>query len=277
MTTVMALTKGFLVVLLIGCSSCLSPSSGIVVHSNSNGTGGWQLNRRKVLTTIPATFLLTVPAPEKCKAEPLSPPRDIDVGGGFDLLLERNVPGDVIYPSSMEGTWVCERVVAKVEGDSFQAEAAFRSLGGKSKLEPGVREQYQTRYIVSPILRSTAEVVADRGFEINSRNDSPEVQWDVTEPNVLVHDKIKLRVVKRSVEPPTDQGFGFDELIRVDESLVTRAVQVKRRYRRAFDEQGNRVVEGLEIMKTFRVLDGVAGTEFPTSVTKSTIRMVRPS
>ena len=97
-------------------------------------------------------------------------------------------------------------------------------------------------------------------------------------PDVLEFDsKVKLVVVKRSVEPPTDKGFGSDELIRVEDGVTTRAIQVKRRYRRAFDDQGNRVVEGLEIIKTFRVLDGIAGTEFPTSTIKSQIRLVRPT
>ena len=36
-----------------------------------------------------------------------------------------------------------------------------------------------------------------------------------------------------------------------------------------------RRVEGLEIVKTYRVLDGVAGVEYPTSTTKSMIRLVR--
>lgn len=43
--------------------------------------------------------------------------------------------------------------------------------------------------------------------------------------------------------------------------------QVKRQ--QAFDGAGNRVVAGLEIMNTFRVLDGVvAATEIPNSTTK---------
>ena len=37
------------------------------------------------------------------------------------------------------------------------------------------------------------------------------------------------------------------------------------------------VVEGLEIVKTFRVLDGVAGVEMPTSTAKSKLRLTRPS
>jgi hypothetical protein len=90
--------------------------------------------------------------------------------------------------------------------------------------------------------------------------------------------KTRLVVVDRTVELPNEQGFGFDELLRVDDekNMITRAVQVKRRYRRAFDNEGNRIVEGIELIKTFRVLDGIAGTEFPTSTVKSQLRLTRP-
>ena len=37
-----------------------------------------------------------------------------------------------------------------------------------------------------------------------------------------------------------------------------------------------RVVEGIELVKTYRVLDDVAGVEFPTSTTKSSLRLTRP-
>ena len=53
-------------------------------------------------------------------------------------------------------------------------------------------------------------------------------------------------------------------------------MRVQRRWRRAEAATGERVVEGLEIVKTYRVLDGVAGVEFPTSTTKSTLRLTRP-
>ncbi|KAG7346836.1 hypothetical protein IV203_005905 [Nitzschia inconspicua] len=255
--------------------SCSIQASGLTFRQEWTSKCHFN-SRRGVLTTIPAAFMAVLLASnDRCVANSLSPPRDVDVGNGFDLFSERQLLGDVIYPSSMEGIWVCERVVAKVEGDSFQAETAFQSLGGTTKLEPGMREKFQESFILSPMIGSTA-VVADRRFEMSSRKGSSNIQWNVANPNVLIHNKTTLRVVKRSVEVPNEQGFGFDELIRVDEPLVTRAVQIKRRYRRAFDEKGNRVVEGLEIMKTFRVLDGVAGTD-PTSTTKSTIRMVRPS
>ena len=59
------------------------------------------------------------------------------------------------------------------------------------------------------------------------------------------------------------------------EFTIDYAARVQRRWRRAVGEDGGRVVEGLEIVKTYRVLDGVAGIEYPTSTTKSTLRLTR--
>lgn len=234
-----------------------------------------KVNRRAFLEVSP--LLIASPAVSYAALPPAS--RDVEVGGGYDLLSERRgaAVGDVVYPKSMEGAWKCARTVARVEGDKFQAGEAYRCLGGKaSPLQEGSTESFETQYISSPVI-DIPGVVVDRGFEISSRTKIKDVQWKVENPNSLEFDnKVKLVVVKRSVEVPSDQGFGFDELLRVEDGATTRAVQIKRRYRRAFDEQGNRVVEGLEIMKTFRVLDGIAGTEFPTSTVKSQIRLVRP-
>ena len=74
-------------------------------------------------------------------------------------------------------------------------------------------------------------------------------------------------------------GCGSRYRIRTDGGLVGSieyAVRIQRRFRRANDATGARVVEGLEIQKTYRVLDGIAGIEFPTSTLKSTLRLVRP-
>jgi hypothetical protein len=203
-------------------------------------------------------------------------PRDVDVGGGFDLLGKpRLAERDVIYPISMEGLWTCNRVVTQVEGDSFQAESAWRALGG-GNLRNNKVETFSTKFMRSELFAESAGVVTDRGYEFSSRALILDVSWSVGIPDVLEYDKARVIVVKRTVEPPSDQGFGFNELYRIDDGLVTRAVQVKRRYRRAFDPDGNRVVEGLEIMKTFRVLDGIAGTEMPTSTTKSQLTLTRP-
>ena len=154
------------------------------------------------------------------------------------------------------------------------AETAWKSLGGgKTGSSFKQAESFQVKFIKSDAISDG--VVLDRGFEMASRTKSQSVQWNLEEPNVLAYDKTKLSVVQRSVELPSDKGFGFNELYRIDEGPFTRATQVKRRYRRAFDDNGNRVVEGLEIMKTYRVLDGIAGTEIPTSLTKSQIRFTR--
>ena len=91
-------------------------------------------------------------------------------------------------------------------------------------------------------------------------------------------------VVERSAELPSGRGWGGSELYSITtaagglfgDSKVQKAARVQRRYRRAFDAQGNRIVEGIEICKTYRVLDGVAGVEMPTSTTKSMLRFTRP-
>lgn len=212
-------------------------------------------------------------------AEAISPsePRDVDVGGGFDLVGDRKLQDkDVMYPQSMEGLWVCDRIVTLVEGDQFQAKEAWRALGGGRNLRVNNAETYRTRFMQSPQLDDVSGVVNDRGFDVAQRAGAVDVAWNIGAPDVLVFDKIKLTVKSRSVELPSAKGFGFNELIRIEEGPYTRAVQVKRRYRRAFDDNGLRMVEGLEIVKTFRVLDGIAGTEMPTSTVKSTIRLRRP-
>jgi len=196
------------------------------------------------------------------------PPRD--VGDGLDLLQPAQLRAeDVVFPLSMEGLWTCQRVVKSVEGDAFAAETVWRALGGQGKkiTDP---EQFSTRFI--PLQNYT---VVDRSYEIKSRTGSDQVVWQ--QPNLLQYDKIQLSVLRRIVEVPNDQGFGYQEFVAIQDGIFQRAAFVKRRYRRAYDESGNRVVEGLEICKTFRVLDGVAGIEFPTSTTKSQITLSRPS
>lgn len=228
-------------------------------------------SRRKFL------LLSTLPILTPSVAQAVAP-RDVDVGGGFDLLGKPKLAAkDVPYPPSMEGPWICNRVVTQVEGDSFQAESAWKALGGaRGSLKANAEERYETRYVKSNFLfGDEAMVVVDRGFEMAERTKNPDVAWNVDLPDVLGCDKYRISVVQRAVEPPSDQGFGFNELYRIDDGLVTRAVRVKRRYRRAFDDAGNRVVEGLEIMKTFRVLDGVAGTEIPTSTVRVQLRLTR--
>lgn len=249
-----------------------SDHAGIDIDSASS----YESMRRQVLLRFPLPWLLLA-GPFNAMASVIPASRQVDVGGGIDLLANtRLADNDVIYPVSMEGEWTWNRLVTLVEGDNFQAESAWRALGGNN-LRVNEKETYSTRFVQSSLLGEMTGVVLDRGYETSSRTHNPSVLWEVTKPNNLQYGNIRVSVVKRKVEPPSDQGFGFDELYRVDDGLVTRAIQVKRRYRRNFDPDGNRVVEGLEIMKTFRVLDGVAGTEMPTSTTKSQLMLTRPS
>lgn len=218
------------------------------------------------------------------------------IGGGFDITTSTTTRGkDVIYPKSMEGIWTCRRVVTSIDGDKGQAELAWRNLGGMGTI--GEVESFQTRYILPPgelNVQNDYEfqgevfsgVVLDRGYELTSRTRS-EVTWNIATPDKIVYDKddspVEIVVVQRQIELPSERGFGFNELYRITSSAggifgdnpVQRAVRVQRRYIRAMDEFGNRIVEGLEIQKTYRVLDGIAGVEMPTSTTKSSIQLRR--
>ncbi|CAJ1969222.1 unnamed protein product [Cylindrotheca closterium] len=271
-------------------------------------------------TTISAVILSSKPWVANADMPmplPNTEPRNVDVGGGFDLLRSdtTKMPLDVLYPPSMEGLWVCSRIPTSVEGDLFQAQEVWKALGGIESLvltSKGTNkpETYLTRFLKSTEMPEDG-VVNDRGFELVQRRkqsraellSSPQVTWTVDQPNVLKYsinnsnDKFTTLTVKsRTVELPSEQkaGFGFNELICIEEdrgggegaskmaslvgsnNKILRAAQIKRRYKRSYDDQGNRVVEGLEIIKTYRVLDGIAGIEFPTSTVKSQIRLTRP-
>jgi hypothetical protein len=218
------------------------------------------------------------------------------IGGGFDITTSTTTRGkDVIYPKSMEGIWTCRRVVTSIDGDKGQAELAWRNLGGKGTMSDV--ESFQTRYILPPIQLNVQNqyefqgetfsgVVLDRGYELTSRT-GHEVTWNIAHPDKIIYDRgdspVEIVVVQRQIELPSERGFGFNELYRITSSAggifgdnpVQRAVRVQRRYIRAMDEFGNRILEGLEIQKTYRVLDGIAGVEMPTSTTKSSIQLRR--
>ena len=249
-----------------------SQSSQTVLNAETSETSTDLLRRAILQRTLPT--LISLPFSAGAVVEP--PRSVVEVGGGFDLLSAPTIKEkDVVYPLSMEGIWTCQRIITQSEGDLFMAETAWKSLGGgKTGSTFKQAESFQVKFIRSDAIPDG--VVLDRGFEMTSRTKSQSVEWNPEAPNVLAYDKTKLSVVQRSVEFPSDKGFGFNELYRIDEGPFTRATQVKRRYRRAFDDSGNRVVEGLEIMKTYRVLDGIAGTEIPTSLTKSQIRFTKP-
>ena len=224
------------------------------------------------------------------------------IGGGFDLSASTVSKGvDVIYPSSMEGRWNCRRVVTSIEGDSGQAEIAWRNLGGCGHAMLNNIESFDVNFISPSSSEANIQneytvdgqvykgVILDRGAEIETRSKEQQYKatWTIDSSDILTYDTgsttVEVAVVQRKVELPSENGFGFDDLYRITSSAggifgdnkVQRAVRLKRRYRRALDENGNRTVEGLEIMKTYRVLDGVAGVEMPTSTTKSQLKLRR--
>jgi len=228
------------------------------------------------------------------------PSRVAGIGGGADLLSGvQPAFVDVPYPPSLNGTWVCQRSVISVEGDRAQAEGAWRLLGGDGDIRQP--EAYSLRFVDQPsrgVLSITGVdgkkyfgVVLDRGFELNSRSGGAAVSWDRRTPDILTYSRsvggrestIELNVVQRSVELPSEQGWGSNELLRITTDggaifgKINYAVRIQRRFRRANDGTGGRAVEGLELVRTYRVLDGIAGVEYPTSTIKSTIRLLRPA
>jgi hypothetical protein len=222
-------------------------------------------------------------------------PRAVDVGGGFDLLStepsSQLKQPDAFFPVSMVGFWDCERTIRSVEGDTQQAERVWQVLGGSKlrDLKPGITEVYTTHLILSPYTENKVianYTVVDRAYEYANRSSTQleNIVWTVNQPNSLQvlrpsGNRLQLDVVWRIVELPNDQGWGNQEFWKVSETnspAILRAALVKRRFRRNFDEKGRRVVEGLEVVQTFRVLDGIAGTEFPTSTVKSILRYTRP-
>ena len=262
-----------------------------------------RLARRQIVAGAAAA---TIAVPSCRRAEAVAAPPGFEparvegIGGGFDMLSDKPmVDVDVLYPPSLNGTWVCERKVASIEGDAGQAQGAWKLLGGTGDLQRG--EKYYVRYVD---LRRTSDAITgldgrkyygdvfDRGFEIENRMGAATVRWDALAPNTLSYERssgglgaaAELKVMQRTTEPPSEKGWGSNDLIRVTTTSsafgsnfdITYAVRVQRRWRRATTEEGDRVVEGLEIIKTYRVLDGIAGIEIPTSTLKSTIRLTRP-
>jgi len=223
------------------------------------------------------------------------------IGGGLDLLSPKPLSSsEVFYPNSMIDTkWKVQRVITSVEGDLGQAALAWQLLGGSDEraFTSKLTEVYESTFIPPPTTLDDAKyeyegkilqaAILDRGSELSSRTgvDKDTIQWDVKRNSLSYtrnqDDKVNLTVVKRKDELPTDQGFGFDEIYRVESSAggifsgtnVYRAARVKRRYRRGFDETTRkRILDAIEVVTTHRVLDGIAGIEMPTSTTKSRLR-----
>ena len=221
-------------------------------------------------------------------------PRVPEVGQGTDIMSNSDAYSDAVYPKSLKGLWEVEKTVVSSEGDVGQAETAWFLLGGAKEAFKSKRgETYETLY-VDPTSSSSSYsyevdgesvvgVVLDRGFELKSRADTSieDVSYDSSDFNHLTYHRqkqtISIDTVQRQVLLPDSKGWGSNELLRITtpSPQLYRAVKVSRRYRRSYEGE-ERVIEGIEIVKTYRVMDGIAGTEYPTSTTKSTLKLRRP-
>ena len=277
-------------------------------------------SRRDILSTAAtatiASSSVVFYSPKVAQAATSSPPPPLplqttsgiarveEIGGGLDILSPQPLSSsDVFYPSSMTNTnWKVQRVINSVEGDLGQATLAWQLLGGSSDeraFTSKLTEVYESSYIEVPQTmkedatyefegKKLQAAVLDRGSELASRTGIAKdlAQWDTTNNSLTYtrnnnNDAVNLTVVRRKIEPPSEAGFGFDEIYRIESSAggifggtnLDRCAKVRRRYRRGFDEtSGKRIVDAIEIVTTHRVMDGIAGIEMPTSTCKSRLR-----
>jgi len=278
---------------------------GLGAFSFISHAGAFSVSRRQALdgiagaatTALPAN---AAPAPLKTSAGTV---RVEEIGGGLDLISPPPLSAsDVFYPSSMINTnWKVQRVITSVEGDVGQAALVWRLLGGSSSdkaFAPNkFTEVYEASFLAAPDTMHDASyefegkplhaAILDRGSELSSRlglkQDSVIWEGDSIEYSQRKSNDAaaaNLRIVKRKIEPPSADGFGSDEVYRIESTAggifsgqnIYRAAKVRRRYRRAFDETGKRIIDCIEIVTTHRVLDGVAQVELPTSTCKSRLR-----
>ncbi len=225
-----------------------------------------------------------------------------ELGSGLDLLSPpKSMASEVYYPSSMVDTkWRVQRVVTSVEGNLEQSALAWKLLGGSDEraFTSKLTEVYEADFIAAPEGMKDAtytfegktlqSAILDRSLELSNRIgidkgsillDAPNNSIEYTRNNN--EGPVNLTVVSRKIEPPTESGFGSDEVYRILSSAggifagsnVYRCARVRRRFRRGFDEStGKRILDGLEIVTTHRVMDGVAGIERPTSTCKTRLR-----
>ena len=248
------------------------------------------LSRRTILgSPIPILSFIT------------DPPRIQETGRGSDIFVS-DASDDALFPISMAGRWVTTREVLKAEGDLTQAEVAWRSLGGAGEFRKET-EVFETRFIDPPAATKgkasysvdgepVVGVVQDRGAEMSSRLAGlagSSVTFDAEKFNHIAYTRngnsepVEIDVIQRQVTLPNEQGWGYTELCRVTEKTnilgasgkLYRAFRIVRKYRRGYNENGERSVEGIESVKTYRVLDGVAGA-LPTSTTITRLQLSRP-
>jgi len=292
---------------------CVESSSSTHLTVDSPQQQAYTTSRRVVLSVLSTACIpltrppaATASMPQQIEGMGGRPsPRIQGIGGGFDMLsLDPSYLGsfDVYYPASMVNTqWRVQRVVTSSEGDLGQAAKAWMLMGGSDKLAftSQLTELYDCSFVTASDNSNDAlyqydgktvrAAVLDRSSSIASRLKISDnnVHWEKNVPQQTLEytrekskDVVKLTVLQRKIEPPAENGFGSDELMKLTSpsglsgTNIDRVVRVKTRYRRGFDETtGKRLIDGIEIVTTFRVLDGVVGVEMPTSTCKSRIRL----
>ncbi|KAL9183110.1 hypothetical protein ACHAXT_004897 [Thalassiosira profunda] len=243
---------------------------GAAAFSAHNACGNDAPTRREALQFVSGSLVsscllaptsaLAAPAPLQTSAGTV---RVEEIGGGLDLLSPQPLSAsEVFYPSSMIDTkWKVQRVVTSVEGDLGQAALAWKLLGGSDEraFTSKLTEAYEARFVAAPEAMKDASyefegkalraAISDRGYELSSRMglQMEDVRWNI-QSNAIDYtrdkDAVNLTVVRRKIEPPSETGFGSDEVYRIQSSAggifagtsVYRAARVRRRYRRGFDE-----------------------------------------
>ena len=232
---------------------------------------------RSLLVGVVGVSSVFLPPPLLVSAYPTDPPRVPGVGLGFDLLQPSSASQVPLWPESMKGSWTVTRTVVGVDGDKGQAGSAWSCIGGGSTLSLGSIERYKAEFIeppegVSSKVTYTVEgeqvrgVISDLAFEIASRSNSKAAYRPVEDWRRVYFTKDSkdyvLEVVLSDVMLPNPQGWGSNELIKITAptpssilgsgGAITRCARVQRKFRRGYNESGARVVEGIEVIKTYR-------------------------
>ena len=266
----------------------LSPASRRTILSRSTAAAAITLSPQ----SLPAATVSTEEALEMVRqarrgsgVPVAADPRRVvlDRSNVTEVLLRRGA-NDMLYPPPMRGVWQCERQVINVAGDTMQAEACWRALGGRGGLDEP--EVYLTRFVASPI--GAAGVVCDRGFEYVQRSGlhAGAVKWSVSSPDTLLvafraGTALSLHVIERTAmpferEPPFALRFREDVRI-VASPTATSGVTVAARARveRRLAPDGDGAIEGTERLDIFRGLDAVS-REAPISTIVTRIQLSRP-
>lgn len=190
-------------------------------------------------------------------------------------LVEDLKTSDIFFPASLEGEWKVSRKVISTEGDMSKAEAAWRGLGGCGKFADITKmsktmklsvtaERFDTRFVNTPASVLSRGIVADRGFELQSRlgTSGKVLEWDIEKPNQIRYSRddgseVNVRVWRRNAEQYLET-FDYEEIYTITHGGSELLVRMTRRYEPKKDYNGNSGVQYdiVETMETFELKDG---------------------